>query len=682
MEQAIEILTGEEKQEVFDVNVEKLMKHKSHNIALKEPYRNDTYYCVNCHHVGKLNEDEMPTHYHLRVGEVMVNDEKVEVEQYQFKCENCGNTHFSNNGQLYLHNLYCEETEEAFHIRSYGYLYQVYEVLRSEENPAETRIYTRAVSLLEEYNSSPNPKINFEEGYGHLHLGAKDVRLAIKMNKKTKKVTVVSKGDEKFIRIINYGKGIDAGHVYSVLSLVPETFIAKMVENLKEGLHPKVVEEWVGDKENIRDKFYTLMQIAYMPSLAFAGREMNMYATELTPYTRTKMRKATSQLEFFRSLIPSITPKGVKELLKHDINPRADYRYGGYWYSTYPLSMLSNGDYVRNILSGAITKSIRGETPLIVFQTKIKNMKGEPVSRTEGLKRLRNYIPADKLDEAIYTVVKTSNYDNMANWLEDTIKMDMSLDDAYVQLKTFIQKHKEHQLVPQLQSQLESIQEFKARQYQSLRRLHDDIAKLQAKVATKIELIDYTKDEHERFEYVAKNEGVQDYSFTLPEGTNVLVEVGQQMNICVGSYGYGAVKKNFTIVIVRDEADYPVLCLEIRQNGFAQVKKRFNKTLSIAREADLPLIAAMAEYTKKTRLNHNWSDLDSTYINVYLDNYDEKKESSLEFFKGLRKALIEADEISAINASSEREPIMNVFGEDPFANPNIQPIGEFDELPF
>lgn len=115
------------------------------------------------------------------------------------------------------------------------------------------------------------------------------------------------------------------------------------------------------------------------------------------------------------------------------------------------------------------------------------------------------------------------------------------------------------------------------------REIHDDISGLYDKLRVeKRKDIIPTKTELKRqFE---KGE----YSIRLAEDTDRLIEIGQKMKICVGSYGSKAVKKKTTIyyMLNRDSNKY-VGCFEVKRNKLIQAKGFCNSLLQGAEKSVL-----------------------------------------------------------------------------------------------
>jgi hypothetical protein len=64
-------------------------------------------------------------------------------------------------------------------------------------------------------------------------------------------------------------------------------------------------------------------------------------------------------------------------------------------------------------------------------------------------------------------------------------------------------------------------------------------------------------------------------NIVLAPDTYYLLDVGNKMHICVGSYGKMAQKKECKILVLEEEKN-PVVCLEIRGNDLVQAKMKRN----------------------------------------------------------------------------------------------------------
>ena len=76
------------------------------------------------------------------------------------------------------------------------------------------------------------------------------------------------------------------------------------------------------------------------------------------------------------------------------------------------------------------------------------------------------------------------------------------------------------------------------------------------------------------------NDVIDEYEFTLAKDTHQLIDVGQEMGICVGSYGTRAAERRLIIVLMTQNGKY-VGCLELDSEGkrLVQAKAKFNNLL-------------------------------------------------------------------------------------------------------
>lgn len=111
--------------------------------------------------------------------------------------------------------------------------------------------------------------------------------------------------------------------------------------------------------------------------------------------------------------------------------------------------------------------------------------------------------------------------------------------------------------------------------------LRMDIKELHDKVAS-----DYNHFKHKNIE-IDYSHLTADYSgkygnltFNLAKDTHELIDVGQTMRICVGSYRDRALKHRCYIVVARDNDNNPIVCIEIDHTGTSliQTKLKYNNS--------------------------------------------------------------------------------------------------------
>lgn len=108
----------------------------------------------------------------------------------------------------------------------------------------------------------------------------------------------------------------------------------------------------------------------------------------------------------------------------------------------------------------------------------------------------------------------------------------------------------------------------------TLREIHDNLTTDYKKVRFKNKTIPYNEEE------LKLNEEIDGFKFILAKDTHQLIDVGNYMGICVGSYGEGAYNKNLIIVTMIQDGKY-VGCIELSKDGkvLRQAKAKYNNVL-------------------------------------------------------------------------------------------------------
>ena len=146
-----------------------------------------------------------------------------------------------------------------------------------------------------------------------------------------------------------------------------------------------------------------------------------------------------------------------------------------------------------------------------------------------------------------------------------------------------------------------------------LGKIHDILAKDYKKIKEPNVKIEYDK------KYFDLNDKINEFVFSLAEDTYELIDIGQEMHICVGSYGKRAANGKLIIVKMMQGNQY-VGCIELSSNGkeLKQAKACFNNRLE-EKKAE-----ALREWVEKhkieTRYCYDYSHIASNNI-----SYDEDK---------------------------------------------------------
>lgn len=111
----------------------------------------------------------------------------------------------------------------------------------------------------------------------------------------------------------------------------------------------------------------------------------------------------------------------------------------------------------------------------------------------------------------------------------------------------------------------------------SIREMHDTISKDYNKIKQQNHEIDYT-DLKAKYKNLLAGE-YNGLKFALAKDTYELIDVGNDMHICVGGYGYKALEHNCYIVVARTENNDAMICIEIDKDmkTLVQTKLKYNR---------------------------------------------------------------------------------------------------------
>lgn len=180
-------------------------------------------------------------------------------------------------------------------------------------------------------------------------------------------------------------------------------------------------------------------------------------------------------------------------------------------------------------------------------------------------------------------MVKYRGEQNTASKLLSFINRDKS-NNAYTTLSDLISSY----------DQLENC-DFDFSQNYGIDELHHHLALLVTKQGHQNRVISYTQSE---WLLEASNKS---FSLTLAKDTLELINVGTEMNICVGTYADKAVSKSCTIMVLRErEYSVSVGCIELHEGSVVQVKGSRNQLLQNSERAFIKNWAAVKGLTVAT----------------------------------------------------------------------------------
>lgn len=132
----------------------------------------------------------------------------------------------------------------------------------------------------------------------------------------------------------------------------------------------------------------------------------------------------------------------------------------------------------------------------------------------------------------------------------------------------------------------------------SLEEVHDNLTQLRTSVESEDYQFKITDEEAASYD-----KEIDGFVFKIARSKNELVNIGQIMHHCVGSYGPNAYNRQLDIVYVKKDGKYQ-LCMEVdpKRKTINQAKKRFNRLMT---SADEGLQEALRAYMKQLKLKPN-----------------------------------------------------------------------------
>lgn len=147
----------------------------------------------------------------------------------------------------------------------------------------------------------------------------------------------------------------------------------------------------------------------------------------------------------------------------------------------------------------------------------------------------------------------------------------------------FIREYVIRDTFMQLNSICKYKQDYKVNWRLSIDELHDKASSDCKLITNENRSINYDhlEDKEKQFECMYNNE-TYNLHFALAKDTHELIKVGDDMNICVGSYGTQALEHNCYIVIARDiDTNKPIICIELKKDEdkfkLNQAKLKYNQ---------------------------------------------------------------------------------------------------------
>lgn len=166
-----------------------------------------------------------------------------------------------------------------------------------------------------------------------------------------------------------------------------------------------------------------------------------------------------------------------------------------------------------------------------------------------------------------------------------------------------------------------------------------------------------TSEEFKKFE-------TDTYIFRSPKTANELSEVGQSLNICVGSYRPQFFSKILDIVLITDKEDKYVGCIEVKDNLVVQAKLKFNRPVEGNKDIFNDTKAWMQSNNLTAHCNDLYPNLHFNYVEDCLPDM-ARAELLVEHAKEYEKTCVTKTTVRGTTARVVMLDDNVAFGEDP-----------------
>ena len=449
------------------------------------------------------------------------------------------------------------------------------------------------------------------------YIHADSTRSQIALYKDSGKVTFRS-GNMKYAVQVNRTSYYKI-RMEELLRLVPSDFLKRMEESLEADMPAYVLEELgyrlkevESNKEELEDEklpfeseveklpyetasiqairhFRTLAAIRLHPGQVFLPNALCVYdGVNFTAAVERKIDQARSGVEVMQVLYPNMGKKALRRILSDkSIMSRSYYSQASY-VMPFVLYILKDPNDINAALKEA--KNVRVTNQLLV---------GDKHYAFSRLKRLVQKVSGGRFLPLVEKEIRNETFFHsnrtdpfIIHSMTGSFNLILDMLRMMTQIDVLSGRYPE---------QLDVEEELDRQEVKNLLGLHDALALIhrQYEDVTYGLPISYTEKERQ-LEW--EKDG---YSFKLAESKRELNDIGNKMNICVGSYGNEAFSKKLTILTVQSDAGYDV-CVEIKNKKIVQVKKRFNQRIDPI--SDAKLHTCFKEWAQRSKLKLNTND--------------------------------------------------------------------------
>lgn len=447
------------------------------------------------------------------------------------------------------------------------------------------------------------------------YIYAENTRAQIALYKDSGKVTFRN-GNMKYAVQVNrtsYYKNI----VEQFLRLVPAAFMERMQDSLEAGIPAYVLEELGYHLKEVEVKheekdlkaeeppyetasmqaihhFRTLAALRLHPGQVFLPNALCVCdGVNFTAAVERKIDQARSGVEAMQALYPNMSKKALRRILSDKSIMSRSYNHQ--WWDIIPFVLYALED--PNDINAALKKAkdVRVTNQLLVENKQYAFSRLKRLVQKVSGGRFLSLLEKEIRNETFFHSDRTDPIRNdliFGHLLRGSVELAFDTVRMMIQIDILSSRYPE---------QLDVQEELDRREIKSFLGLHDALVYIhrQYEDATYGLPIAYTEKERQ-LEW--EKDG---YSFKLAESKRELNDIGNKMNICVGSYGNEAFSKELTILTVQSAAGYEV-CVEIRNKKIVQVKKRFNERIDPT--SDAKLHACFKKWAQRSKLKLNTTD--------------------------------------------------------------------------
>lgn len=486
--------------------------------------------------------------------------------------------------------------------------------LKEDDNRLRVRVVWQETLLMEKRvhgNKPAEVTSNYLYHYWTDYMSPEKKKELFLMNRTTKGDLIVykdtgnivlknRKGSQTVVRWGNFEQRTGIGfNIRALLRVVPDWFMKKMIAALKESsLQRAAIEKGYAleiarthadmkKRLSLESQFmdwaaYTKEPVRHYLGIKSDGRQHNYL--NLTDTARKRLSTMDSGVGFLQYLYPNLGKKAARR-----------------WITERKLGYSRTGEAASFLLAvmptGDISQILEDADYTIPFSNKLDEIPHSTLKRV-----IAKLVGMDKFVRLVHNSLVNGRL-NMQRVRMDTYgpPVDSEFADYVLDLLWTLEQAEARRKEQNIQWDASHTGFFLGAE--SLRELHDGASRLLSVMDDASILVPFSYKEDVRALELKK----ENYSFELANSKMELREVGNSMNICVGSYGDWVARGETIIVLVREEGKQDVeVCIELdgKAKEVRQVKKKYNRYI----QKEEAVFALVKKWVETNRLTLNTVD--------------------------------------------------------------------------